>query len=102
MGQVQEVTPVCRAGHTMILRSVNPRGYTNPACCDVCGLENLVKKRPHYFHCSFCRFDLCPHCSVTWKPDLQASQKQKKSKSGLGKSGDGSNAQRSDTGKQKL
>eukprot|EP00444_Apocalathium_aciculiferum_P030672 CAMPEP_0183432320 /NCGR_PEP_ID=MMETSP0370-20130417/56934_1 /TAXON_ID=268820 /ORGANISM="Peridinium aciculiferum, Strain PAER-2" /LENGTH=222 /DNA_ID=CAMNT_0025618251 /DNA_START=37 /DNA_END=705 /DNA_ORIENTATION=- len=68
----------CGRGHCMGQRSDNPRGYQNPACCDVCGVANLVKKRPHFFHCSFCRFDICPQCAVTWEPDGHGSSRKPK------------------------
>merc|ERR1711963_1349606 len=48
----------------MVQRNTNPCGYINLACCDSCGLAKLPKKRPHFYHCSFCRFDLCPQCTT--------------------------------------
>jgi len=52
----------CKNGHKMEKRTENPKRYTNEACCDVCGVENMPKKRPYFFHCSFCKFDICPQC----------------------------------------
>lgn len=59
----QVEAPLCRNRHAMDRRETNPRGYANKACCDVCGLENLPKKSPYFFHCSFCRWDICPKCA---------------------------------------
>lgn len=53
----------CKKRHVMEKRSVNPAGYQNAAACDICGLENIAKKKNHFFHCSFCRFDICPKCA---------------------------------------
>lgn len=53
----------CKNRHAMEKRSVNPAGYQNAAACDICGLENIAKKKNHFFHCSFCRFDICPKCA---------------------------------------
>ncbi|CAE7664636.1 unnamed protein product, partial [Symbiodinium microadriaticum] len=66
--------PRCKKGHTMGQRTDNPPAYKNEACCDVCGREHLAKlcikqKLTHYFHCSFCRFDICPNCAKTWSPE---------------------------------
>lgn len=65
--------------HKMAKRTTNPRGYSKKAVCDVCALENLPKKRPFFFHCSFCRFDLCPKCAKEFEPETrQASKKRKR------------------------
>jgi hypothetical protein len=45
-------------------RETNPKKYTNKACCDVCGLENLPKKELFFWHCSFCRWDMCDKCAT--------------------------------------
>mmetsp|Transcript_9001 Transcript_9001/g.14762 ORF Transcript_9001/g.14762 Transcript_9001/m.14762 type:complete len:247 (+) Transcript_9001:98-838(+) len=73
-----EKVPKCLKHHAMIKRTTNPRGYSKKACCDVCGLENLPKKRPHFFHCSFCRFDLCPKCSVEFEPETRSATRKRK------------------------
>ncbi|CAE8707543.1 unnamed protein product, partial [Polarella glacialis] len=72
--------PFCRNGHTMGHRTTNPVGYQNEACCDVCGLEKIVKKKAYFYHCSFCRFDICPHCSNNWTAELTAGRKPKHTK----------------------
>merc|ERR1711920_300712 len=71
-----ELAPKCRHGHDMGKRSTNPVGYQQKACCDVCGLANLPKNRDRFFHCGFCRFDLCPKCSE--KPLPEELKKGKK------------------------
>merc|ERR1712217_297161 len=58
------LAPLCRSRHKMDKRTTNPRRYTNQACCDVCGAEKLAKKQPFFFHCSFCRWDICPKCAA--------------------------------------
>jgi len=68
----------CKRGHAMCRRSQNPRGYKNLAGCDSCGLAKLPKKRDHFFHCSFCRFDLCPQCAA--KRDPRGDERGKKRK----------------------
>eukprot|EP00435_Cladocopium_sp_Y103_P045389 s128_g13.t1 len=83
--------PKCKKGHSMGHRSDNPSTYKNQACCDVCGKENLPKlcskgKLSHFFHCSFCRFDMCPNCSesqlsgVKGKDGKEAKVSKKKDK----------------------
>eukprot|EP00931_Biecheleriopsis_adriatica_P087723 TRINITY_DN62154_c0_g1_i1.p1 TRINITY_DN62154_c0_g1~~TRINITY_DN62154_c0_g1_i1.p1 ORF type:complete len:334 (+),score=87.94 TRINITY_DN62154_c0_g1_i1:44-1003(+) len=66
--RAEPVQPKCRNGHTMGQRSDNPPAYKNEACCDVCGKEKMAKKLSHFFHCSFCRFDLCPNCAKSFEP----------------------------------
>lgn len=56
-------TLTCKNGHAMEKRTTNPVGYANQAACDVCGLEHLPKKKKFFFHCSFCKWDICPKCS---------------------------------------
>eukprot|EP00439_Symbiodinium_sp_Y106_P061711 s658_g9.t1 len=78
--------PRCKKGHTMGQRTDNPPAYKNEACCDVCGREHLAKlctkqKLMHYFHCSFCRFDICPNCAKTWSPE-EERRKARDSKRG--------------------
>eukprot|EP00913_Durusdinium_trenchii_P016982 g15967.t1 len=63
-------------------RSDNPATYKNLACCDVCGKENLPKlcskgKLSHFFHCSFCRFDMCPVCAVKGPHAARLEEKDK-------------------------
>lgn len=68
--------PICKSGHSMEKRSENPKTYFHRACCDVCGLENLLKKRKYFFHCSFCHFDLCPKCGGEFKPEERSKRKR--------------------------
>ncbi|CAJ1437855.1 unnamed protein product, partial [Effrenium voratum] len=88
-----DLQPRCKKGHSLGHRSDNPGAYKNQACCDVCKKENLPKlcakgKLTHFFHCSFCRFDICPNCAATWSPnskkgketELEPEKKQKKPK----------------------
>ncbi|CAL1157349.1 unnamed protein product [Cladocopium goreaui] len=80
----------CKKGHSMGHRSDNPSTYKNQACCDACGKENLPKlcskgKLSHFFHCSFCRFDMCPNCaenplSAKGKDGKEAKVSKKKDK----------------------
>merc|ERR1711879_1007131 len=70
---------LCRRGHTMGKRSTNPRGYSNKACCDVCGKADLPKRCDEFFHCSFCRFDLGPKCAAKPLPaELQLGKGKKR------------------------
>ncbi|CAE8713975.1 unnamed protein product, partial [Polarella glacialis] len=39
-----------------------------------------VKKKAYFYHCSFCRFDVCPHCSNNWTAELTAGRKPKHTK----------------------
>ena len=65
---VHEAQVKCKWNHTMILLSKNPVGYSRKACCDVCGMGNLPKKRNPFYHCSHCRWDLCLNCAYKWWP----------------------------------
>lgn len=74
----------CKGGHIMEKRTENPKRYLHLACCDVCGLDKLVKKRPYFFHCSFCKFDTCPKCAEESKADgFEPEHLRKKRKMGL-------------------
>lgn len=80
--ELKHLTPVCRKFHTMIFRISNPAGYTNKACCDVCGLENLVRARKGkrgFFHCGVCRWDLCTKCAATWSPEKKKRKRPRTS-----------------------
>merc|ERR1711957_805585 len=59
----------CKRGHTMAMRTDNPKGYLNDACCDVCALPNLVKKCDFYFHCAFRKWDVCPNCIIKYEDE---------------------------------
>merc|ERR1740139_180122 len=48
---------------------MNPAGYFKPACCDKCGLANMSKKCLFFFHCSFCKWDICPDCILKWRQE---------------------------------
>merc|ERR1712194_812704 len=72
----------CKRGHTMAMRTDNPKGYLNDACCDVCALPNLVKKCDFYFHCAFCKWDVCPNCIIKYEEDRNEPKKKKKKKGG--------------------
>mmetsp|Transcript_95073 Transcript_95073/g.268654 ORF Transcript_95073/g.268654 Transcript_95073/m.268654 type:complete len:222 (+) Transcript_95073:165-830(+) len=58
----KQIAPKCRYGHVLAKRSDNPKIYKNQACCDVCGLQKLPQRCEFFFHCSFCRWDICPTC----------------------------------------
>lgn len=74
----------CKNKHAMEKRSTNPVGYANQAACDVCGLENMPKKRKFFFHCSFCKWDICPQCS---EDRLSPQESRKREGSALPSSG---------------
>jgi len=57
----------CRKGHNMLKRTENPAGYSKPACCDKCGMANLCKKVTYFYHCSFCKWDVCPNCILSYR-----------------------------------
>jgi len=67
--------PRCWRHHEMVRHEKNPEYYANSACCDICGLPDLVKICSHFFHCPACKFDQCPACSadvVQYKPQRHA------------------------------
>lgn len=68
---------LCKWGHAMAKMSKNPERYTNKACCDICGLENLPKKALYFYHCAVCRWDICPVCA-TEKKNPEKKRKKKK------------------------
>lgn len=78
----------CRRQHTMLKRGDNPRGYTKQACCDRCGMDDMPRKCDFFFHCSFCRFDVCPNCILQLRTnqilhaEQQAEAKKAKKKGG--------------------
>lgn len=66
--KASEVTDaMCKKGHTMHKRTMNPAGYMKPTSCDKCGLANLSKKCQYFYHCSFCKWDICPDCILAWR-----------------------------------
>lgn len=68
----------CKNGHIMQKRETNPKAYLHRACCDVCGLANLAKKETFFFHCSFCRWDLCAGCVMKQKQGKPKDDKENK------------------------
>jgi len=57
-----DVMPMlCKRGHAMERRTTAPSYYKSNVRCDECWVrcdEHIF----HFFHCSTCRYDLCPDC----------------------------------------
>jgi hypothetical protein len=60
------VTEFCPNGHKCeYFKNTLPKGYDGGICCDICGINKLLKEghlSEGFHHCSFCRYDKCFKC----------------------------------------